>query len=401
MRSGEKRIIQFLCYTPRVYSSLDKFIIRLSEKQLEKGLQPVAVYTDNLEEVPELEEELRKAGIIVETIESGSKFRTFLELLRILRKHRPQVLHAHFDNFIQLSLAILSILLKIDFFISFRSEISDLKTPDLYRKTKGWIKLAVIRVYFRFLNRTSKKVVAVSDYVRKQFILFAKLSDPSKVITIRTGIHTERKIIHQHRLPELPDFPSAKVKIVNISAIEYIKGLDIALKALGILKTKYLEHNFLFCHIGGTRSSGGDPTGYETMLKQMVEELELAEHVYWLGIRKDISETLALFDIYIHPSRQEAMGFANMEAASQSLPIIGSDSGGIPEIVRHGINGFIFPSENAEELAFYLHSLILDQELRERMGGKSLEIVRDTYDIEKQTDLLNLLYSNSRSNILP
>jgi len=82
------------------------------------------------------------------------------------------------------------------------------------------------------------------------------------------------------------------------------------------------------------------------------------------------------------------MGSANLEAATQSLPIVASNVGGIPEIVFNGINGFLFTSEDSMEFAKHIVVLMKDQSLRERMGTESFRIVNEWFNFEKQINTL-------------
>ena len=82
-----------------------------------------------------------------------------------------------------------------------------------------------------------------------------------------------------------------------------------------------------------------------------------------------------------------------MEACAQSLPIVGTRVGGIPEIIEQDKNGYLFSPESTEELVDFLNDLILNRELCDRMGEESLRIVGGNFNIEKQTQLLFEHYS--------
>ncbi|NIW24051.1 MAG: glycosyltransferase, partial [Gammaproteobacteria bacterium] len=73
-------------------------------------------------------------------------------------------------------------------------------------------------------------------------------------------------------------------------------------------------------------------------------------------------------------SREEALGSAMLEAMSCGLPVIGSNVGGIPEVVRPGENGFLFPNGDADALYDVIVKLAHSSELRERLGIGAREL---------------------------
>ena len=87
------------------------------------------------------------------------------------------------------------------------------------------------------------------------------------------------------------------------------------------------------------------------------------------------------------------MGRVLVEAMALGKPIVASKAGGIPDLVTHGITGFLVPPKNPEELAKYIQILLEDKGLREKMGlaGKSMALnfskdlmVNKTVELYKQ-----------------
>lgn len=101
-----------------------------------------------------------------------------------------------------------------------------------------------------------------------------------------------------------------------------------------------------------------------------------------IGVSNEVPAYMRSADIYIQPSRSEGIGLALMEAASASLPLVGTKVGGIPEVVRDGDNGILVESENAEMLAEAISKLLCDTELRQRLGANSLKIYKETFSVE-------------------
>ena len=84
--------------------------------------------------------------------------------------------------------------------------------------------------------------------------------------------------------------------------------------------------------------------------------------------------------VLVHPSRCEGMGRVLIEAMGAAVPMVGSNAGGIPSYIRHGENGFVFPSGDADELAVRLRELLGDAALRDKLGRKGYEMAHTLYD---------------------
>ena len=80
-----------------------------------------------------------------------------------------------------------------------------------------------------------------------------------------------------------------------------------------------------------------------------------------------------LFDINVSSSRSEALGLTIIEGSACALPSIVPNVGGLPEIVDSGESGYVFQKENVDDLADKLLKLIINSDLRKRMGIKGRE----------------------------
>jgi glycosyltransferase involved in cell wall biosynthesis len=101
---------------------------------------------------------------------------------------------------------------------------------------------------------------------------------------------------------------------------------------------------------------------------------------------------MSALDIFVLPSRWEGMPLAILEGMASSLPVIVSDIPGNSSIVEHGQNGFLFESENDEELAELLLKLIDDSQMRELMGHNGRQKVLQNYLIDNRVTQMSSLY---------
>ncbi len=114
--------------------------------------------------------------------------------------------------------------------------------------------------------------------------------------------------------------------------------------------------------------------------KRIVENQSGAERIQFLGFHPNPVERMPQFSVLAVPSELEAWGRVVAEAMSVGVPVVGSDVGGIPEIIQHGVNGYLFPVNDAQALAEAILKIMTDDEIRSRMSKQSRQWVRSQCD---------------------
>jgi len=89
----------------------------------------------------------------------------------------------------------------------------------------------------------------------------------------------------------------------------------------------------------------------------------------FLGFQKNVADWLLAADMAVVPSHEEPLGNATLEAMSLARPVIGSDVGGIPEMIAHEATGLLVPPRDPQKLAAAIERLIADPPLREALGA--------------------------------
>jgi len=97
-------------------------------------------------------------------------------------------------------------------------------------------------------------------------------------------------------------------------------------------------------------------------------------------------------DIFVIPSLQEAFGQTALESMACGTPVVGSDAGGIPEIVRDGATGLLFPAGDPRSLAAAIENLLGDEKRRAVMGAECRRVAVEGYTLEIQAKRYAKLY---------
>ncbi len=100
----------------------------------------------------------------------------------------------------------------------------------------------------------------------------------------------------------------------------------------------------------------------------LVEKLKLEGKVFFLGWHDNIIPFLGVSDLYMLPSKSESFGLSALEALSCEVPVIGTNVGGLPEVVEDGVCGFLFNPDAIEKMSEAAIKILEDEEIRYKMG---------------------------------
>ncbi len=120
--------------------------------------------------------------------------------------------------------------------------------------------------------------------------------------------------------------------------------------------------------------------GYGDGLKRLVSSLGLERNVIFLGIRSDVADVLAAFDLFVHPSYAESCPGAVLEAMCAGLPIVATDAGGMDEMLEGC--GTVIPAGNCGKLAQEMENLMKNPERMAEHGMKARARMRCMYSLE-------------------
>ncbi len=163
------------------------------------------------------------------------------------------------------------------------------------------------------------------------------------------------------------------------------KGQHILIEALGMLKKEGL--NFKALIVGPKEEKE-----YLLELDEMVENLALAGEVVFMDFVKNPQELMQICDCVVLTTFQETFGLVLIEAMSMGKAVIGSDKGGVPEIIDDGKNGLLFESKNSRSLYTKLSALYHDREKLREFGQQGRKKASEWFNLKKHyEELQNLM----------
>lgn len=127
-------------------------------------------------------------------------------------------------------------------------------------------------------------------------------------------------------------------------------------------------------------------------LNRLVKTLGLEESVIFTGFQSDVSEIISCFDVAVLPSFFEGMGRVLLEAMAMGKPVVASRVGGIPDLVKDNINGFLTEPGDEKALSGALKMLLTDSALADRMGNEGRRTINDQFSSKMMVRLIKDLY---------
>jgi glycosyltransferase involved in cell wall biosynthesis len=164
-----------------------------------------------------------------------------------------------------------------------------------------------------------------------------------------------------------------RIVVVCVARLCRDKGVDILLRAASLIP----DALFIVAGAGPERRK---------------LEARAPANVRFVGYVPRAAETLAAADIVAIPSRREGQGIVALEAMAAGVPIVAADVGGLPEMVRDGSTGILFPSEDAARLAATIARLTADSELRARLAESAMTWVTANGDVRPRVKQIEAVY---------
>lgn len=224
----------------------------------------------------------------------------------------------------------------------------------------------------RLKYRSYSRVVAISEGIRR--VLLSEGIPSEKIVCIPSAVDARRFAAPCDREWFLREFdlkPSHRA-IGMIAQFIPRKGHRYLIAAApGILK-RCSEARFLFF--------GKGPL--EKDLRQQSRRKRVDDRIIFAGFRDDLENILPCLDIVVHPATLEGLGVSLLQTAAAGVPIVATRTGGIPEIIVHGTNGYLIDSGDIHAIMNCVTDLLADPEKSKRFGTAGRMMVRSRFSID-------------------
>lgn len=241
----------------------------------------------------------------------------------------------------------------------------------------GFLKGPYSRSYRHFVNRRhivferADKIIAVSNFMKNRLLELG--CPPKKIVVHYIGINLELFNPAQSKRDPV---------ILSVGRLIERKGALDLINAMSEVRQRF----------PAARLSIVGDGDMEEELRRRAQELNL--NVEFLGVQSpgQVHELMNRASVFCLPSRDEAFGMVYAEAQAMELPVVAYANSGVNEAVVDGVTGFLSRTGDIKELSSNMIKLLENPELREEMGKKGREHVKQNFDIGAQTRKLEDIY---------
>jgi glycosyltransferase involved in cell wall biosynthesis len=246
------------------------------------------------------------------------------------------------------------------------------------------------RIFRRMIYRNSDMVFAVSKDLGRKILL----ESGCKAVILSTGVDSSffRPLESRAALRTNWGFSSNEILALTVSNLEKHKGVDIAIKTIGILRSHGLSNIKLMIVGEGSEKDS---------LRSLIAKDNLETAVLLLGEknRRELLELYNIADFFLLTSHTEGLPFALLEAMACKKLCISSAVGDIPEVIKTGYNGFIADSIVPSDFALKVErALAGDKTNLAAMANNARQTVRESFDLNVTARHLMNLISNRLSS---
>ncbi len=167
---------------------------------------------------------------------------------------------------------------------------------------------------------------------------------------------------------------SANQQLVScIARLHTMKGQENLLRAIPGVIDKHPDTVFLFAGDGEDRAR----------LESIRDQLGLSDQVRFLGHIEDVPALLSITDILCHPSLADGLPNSIVEAMAAGVPVLASDTDGIPELIQHEKSGLLINPYNVATITRLLNRLLASPDLRGAYAKQGKYVIQNNFDIRK------------------
>jgi N-acetyl-alpha-D-glucosaminyl L-malate synthase BshA len=220
----------------------------------------------------------------------------------------------------------------------------------------------------RFGIERSQGVTAVSEFLKRMTLEQFQVSRPIEVIPNFVDVSVYS--------PERRDrsafaAPGQKV-LLHISNFRPVKRV---LDVVRIFERVAREVDAVLLMVG----EGPERSSAQALARR----LGLQERLRFLGTQESIEEIAGMADVFLLPSELESFGLSALEAMACAVPVVGSDAGGLPEVVKHTESGYLLPVGDVEGMASRTLEILKDEERRREMGQAGRRRAESLFSAER------------------
>ncbi len=314
---------------------------------------------------------------LVRRIDPIQDIRALFFLLRLIKREQPAIVHTHTS--------------KAGFLGRWAAKLAGkciiVHTPHGHI-FYGHFKSPAVKIFFlmeKITNLITDRIIALTDGEKKDYVDLST-SRPDKITTIHSGVELDRYLTSQLNIEEKKNSLGLNTDGQIVGTIGWllpIKGPMHLLKAMGFVWQNRPDVELVFVGKGALKAD----------LTKQAMAMGMTDRVKFLGWRDDIHEIMPVFDLFVLPSLNEGMGRVLVEAMAAGKPVVASNVGGIPDLIKNEDNGVLVRAGDEKALADAIFMVLNDPEKGRKMGCRGRQRCQH-FSLDIMLQKIDVLYQN-------
>ena len=238
----------------------------------------------------------------------------------------------------------------------------------------------------KFAAKFQDKIICVSEY-DYNLALEYDICPEEKLSTIHNGINADMKFLNKKEART-----NLKLKIKDLKLedkYQWVGSVGRLVKEKNyetfIESAKFVKNSYFFIIGDGPELNN---------LKLKIQNSKLEDKFFIIPPGGNDAQYLKAFDVFAMSSIKEGLPYILLEAMAAELPIVVTEAGGIPELIKNHENGLMVSQKNPEALARAIGGLIENKEIARELSEKAKEIVKEKFSLEKMVKSTEKLYNS-------
>jgi glycosyltransferase involved in cell wall biosynthesis len=295
------------------------------------------------------------------------------ELLRFVRKHEIEVVHAHIAR---------------DYSLAAYAARRNRSTKFIVTRH---VLFPLNRLHRQTLAR-AHRVIAVSNAVERE-LRGAQIAAGDRIAVVHNGVDTERfeRVLENFDRAEFlrrKGLPADALLAGSIGELRTLKRHDDFIRAAAIVARQFPQTHFVLA--GLDTSSSGE---VRKQLVRLVAELHLTDRFHFLGWLDDAEKLVAALDVFVSASETESFGLAIAEAMAAGTAVVATETEGGREVIEDRKTGLLVPIGDVRGIAEAVTTLLADDELRTQIGSQARAAVVEKFSLERMVDQIEAIYA--------
>ncbi len=218
----------------------------------------------------------------------------------------------------------------------------------------------------RFSIEQSDGVTSISNYLRERTVQEFDIKRPIEVIPNFVNCDVYMRSKDQSARERWA--PNGEPILMHLSNFRPVKRVTDAVEIFALVREK-MPAKLVMMGDGPDRGAA----------EYIVRKKRLSKDVFFVGKQDRVHEKLGLADLFLLPSDIESFGLAALEAMACEVPVIASNVGGLPEVVTHGVDGYLVPPRDVATAAKYALEILTRPDRGRLMGEQARKNARSKY----------------------